>query len=343
MGMTYTVRELAERVAGLVEGDPDRRLAGIAPAGNAGPEHLTYVVSEKYARRLACNDAGAALVPPGLAVEANGTTLIRVENPELAFSRLIVLFLPDEDSRPGIHPTAVLESGVDLGTEVSIGPFVTIGRDAVIGDRTEIGPGTVIGSGVTIGNDCSIGPSCTLLRGAVVGNRVRLHAGVRLAVDGFGYASGPDGPVKIPQVGRCVIEDDVEIGANSTVDRGSLGDTAIGAGTRIDNLVHIGHNCRIGRNCFIVAQVGIAGSSVVEDGARLAGQVGLAGHLTVGAGAAVGAQSGVMTDIPAGEVWSGYPARPHRMWLRSTSIFYKLPEIVKRMGAFEKTSGKEGP
>lgn len=343
MGMTYSVRELAERVAGLVEGDPDRRLAGIAPAGNAGPEHLTYVVSEKYARHLACNDAGAALVPPGLAVEANGTTLIRVENPELAFSKLIVLFVPDEGSRPGVHPTAVLEAGVDLGAEVAIGPFVTIGRDAVVGDRTDIGPGTVIGSGVTIGDDCSIGPSCTLLRGAVVGDRVRLHAGVRLAVDGFGYASGPEGPVKIPQVGRCVIENDAEIGANSTVDRGSLGDTTVGAGTRIDNLVHIGHNCRIGRNCFIVAQVGIAGSSVVEDGVRLAGQVGLAGHLTVGAGAAVGAQSGVMTDIPAGEVWSGYPARPHRMWLRSTSIFYKLPEIVKRMGAVEKKSGKEGP
>ena len=341
--MTYSVRELAERVAGLVEGDPDRRLAGIAPAGNAGPEHLTYVVSEKYARHLACNDAGAALVPPGLAVEANGTTLIRVENPELAFSKLIVLFVPDEGSRPGVHPTAVLEAGVDLGAEVAIGPFVTIGRDAVVGDRTDIGPGTVIGSGVTIGDDCSIGPSCTLLRGAVVGDRVRLHAGVRLAVDGFGYASGPEGPVKIPQVGRCVIENDAEIGANSTVDRGSLGDTTVGAGTRIDNLVHIGHNCRIGRNCFIVAQVGIAGSSVVEDGVRLAGQVGLAGHLTVGAGAAVGAQSGVMTDIPAGEVWSGYPARPHRMWLRSTSIFYKLPEIVKRMGAVEKKSGKEGP
>ena len=343
MGMTYTARELAERVAGHVEGDPDRRLAGIAPAGNAGPEHLTYVVSEKYARHLASNDAGAALVPPDLEVEANGTTLIRVENPELAFSRLIVLFVPDEDRRPGVHQTAVLETGVSLGVDVAIGPFVVIGRDAMIGDRTEIGPGTVIGSGVTIGNDCSIGPSCTLLKGAVVSDRVRLHAGVRLAVDGFGYASGPEGPVKIPQVGRCVIENDVEIGANSTIDRGSLGDTTVGAGTRIDNLVHIGHNCRIGRNCFIVAQVGIAGSSVVEDGVRLAGQVGLAGHLTVGAGAAVGAQSGVMTDIPAGEVWSGYPARPHRMWLRSTSMFYKLPELVKRIGAFEKTSGKEGP
>jgi UDP-3-O-[3-hydroxymyristoyl] glucosamine N-acyltransferase len=251
--------------------------------------------------------------------------------------------VPHERNRPGIHPTAVLETGVKLGADVSIGPFVTIGRDAVLGDRTDLGPGTVIGAGVSIGSDCCIGPSCTLLTGAVVGDRVRLHAGVRLAIDGFGYASGPEGPVKIPQVGRCVIEDDVEIGANSTVDRGSLGDTTIGAGTRIDNLVHIGHNCRIGRNCFIVAQVGIAGSSVVEDGVRLAGQVGLAGHLTVGAGAAVGAQSGVMTDIPAGEVWSGYPARPHRMWLRSTSMFYKLPELVKRMGAFEKTSGKEGP
>ena len=343
MGMTFTARELAERVAGLVEGDPDRRLAGIAPAGSAGPEHLTYVVNEKYARHLADNDAGAALVPPELAVEANGTTLIRVENPELAFSKLIVLCVPNEDRRPGVHPTAVLEPGVVLGADVPIGPFVTIGRDAMIGERTEVGPGSVIGSGVIIGDDCNIGPSCTLLRGAVVRDRVRLHAGVRLAVDGFGYASGPDGPVKIPQVGRCIIGSDVEIGANSTVDRGSLGDTTVGSGTRIDNLVHIGHNCRIGSNCFIVAQVGIAGSSVVEDGVRLAGQVGLAGHLTVGAGAAVGAQSGVMTDIPAGEFWSGYPARPHRMWLRSTSMFYKLPELARRIGAFEKKSGKEGP
>ncbi len=343
MGMTYTARELAERVAGHVEGDPDRRLAGIAPAGNAGPEHLTYVVNERYARCLADNDAGAALVPPDLEVEANGTTLIRVDNPELAFSRLISLFVPVEDRRSGVHPTAVLEPGVSLGSNVSVGPFVTVGRDATIGDRTEIGSGTVIGSGVLIGDDCSIGPTCSVLSGAVLGDRVRLHAGVRLAVDGFGYASGPDGPVKIPQVGRCVIGSDVEIGANSTIDRGSLGDTTVGAGTRIDNLVHIGHNCRIGRNCFIVAQVGIAGSSVVEDGVRLAGQVGLAGHLTVGAGAAVGAQSGVMTDIPAGEFWSGYPARPHRMWLRSTSVFYKLPDLVRRIGAFERESGKERP
>jgi UDP-3-O-[3-hydroxymyristoyl] glucosamine N-acyltransferase len=205
-------------------------------------------------------------------VDANGTTLIRVDNPELAFSQLITLFVPAESPGPGIHPTVTIETGALLGRDVSIGANVTIGRGTRIGDRTEIGPGSNIGRDVRVGQDCHIGPSCTLLSGAVLGDRVRVHAGARLAVDGFGYAVGPDGPVKIPQVGRCVIGNDVEIGANSTIDRGSLGDTVIGEGTKIDNLVHIGHNCRIGRNCFIVAQVGIAGSSVVEDGARLAGR-----------------------------------------------------------------------
>jgi len=329
--MTFTARELAERVSGRVEGDPDRRLAGIAPAGHAGPDHLTYVVNEKYAKRLARNEAGAALVPSDLDIDGNGTTLIRVENPELAFSQLVSLFVPAESPGPGIHPTAVIEAGAVLGSEVSIGPFAIIGKGARVGDRCQIGANATIGPQVIMGQDCVIGPSCSLMNGAVLGDRVRVHTGARLAVDGFGYAVGPAGPVKIPQVGRCVIGNDVEIGANSTIDKGSLGDTTVGDGTKIDNLVHIGHNCRIGRNCFIVAQVGIAGSSIVEDGARLAGQVGLAGHLTVGAGATVGAQSGVMTDIPAGELWSGYPARPHRMWLRATSLFYKLPELARRI------------
>jgi UDP-3-O-[3-hydroxymyristoyl] glucosamine N-acyltransferase len=339
--MTFTVKELAERVSGRIEGDPERRLAGIAPAGNAGPEHLTYVVNEKYARHLERNEAGAALVPVDLDLEANGTTLIRVDNPELAFSRLVSLFLPAADTPPGVHPTAVLGEGAVLGTDVSIGSHVTVGPGSRIGDRSQVEPGVCIGSGVIIGEDCFVGANCTLLEGAVLGNRVRLHTGVRLSVDGFGYAASPDGPVKIPQVGRCVIGNDVEIGANSTIDRGSLGDTTVGDGTKIDNLVHIGHNCRIGKNCFVVAQVGIAGSSVVEDGARLAGQVGLAGHLTVGAGASIGAQSGVMTDIPPGEIWSGYPARPHRMWLRATSYFYKLPELARRIEALARSSGED--
>ncbi|MFO7588259.1 MAG: UDP-3-O-(3-hydroxymyristoyl)glucosamine N-acyltransferase [Gemmatimonadota bacterium] len=336
MRSTFTVQELAERVSGRVEGDPDRRVAGVAPAAAAGPEHLTFVVNERYARHLEGRRPGAVLVPRELPIEANGGSLIRVENPELAFSQLVALFAPEPDPEPGVHPTAVLGRGVSLGADVTVGPLVTIGEGASIGPRTRIGANTVIGPGASIGAECRIGPACSVLSGAVLGDRVRLHTGARLSVDGFGYAAGPEGPVKIPQVGRCVIGDDVEIGANSTIDRGSLGDTIIGAGTKVDNLVHIGHNCRIGRNCFIVAQVGIAGSSDVEDGVRLAGQVGLAGHLTVGAGASVGAQSGVMTDIPAGETWSGYPARPHRSWLRSTSMFYRLSELVRRIEALER-------
>ena len=336
MRSTFTVQELAERVAGRVEGDPARRVAGVAPAAAAGPEHLTFVVNERYARHVTERLPGAALVPEDLTIEADGCSLIRVQNPELAFSQLVALFAPEPEPEPGVHPTAVLARGVSLGEGVTIAPHVVLEVDARIGDRTRIGPGTFVGPGVVVGRDCRVGPGCSLMAGTVLGDRVCLHTGARIAVDGFGYAAGPAGPVKIPQVGRCVIGDDVEIGANTTIDRGSLGDTTVGAGTKIDNLVHIGHNCRIGRNCFIVAQVGIAGSSVVEDGARLAGQVGLAGHLTVGSGASVGAQSGVMTDIPPGETWSGYPARPHRSWLRSTSIFYRLPELARRLEALER-------
>jgi len=338
---TFTVQELAERVAGRVEGDPSRRVAGVAPAATAGPDQLTFVVNERYARHVTERRPGAALVPEDLSIDVDGCSLIRVENPELAFSELVALFVPEPEPEPGVHTTAVLARGVSLGTDVTVGPHVVIESGATIGSRTRIGAGTVVGPGVAVGADCRIGPLCSLMAGAVLGDRVRLHTGARIAVDGFGYAAGPDGPVKIPQVGRCVIGNDVEIGANTTIDRGSLGDTTIGAGTKIDNLVHIGHNCRIGRNCFIVAQVGIAGSSVVEDGVRLAGQVGLAGHLTVGSGASVGAQSGVMTDIPGGEIWSGYPARPHRSWLRATSIFYRLPELARRLEALERRP-KEG-
>jgi UDP-3-O-[3-hydroxymyristoyl] glucosamine N-acyltransferase len=337
--MTYSVRELAERVSGNVEGDPERRVASLAPVGSAGPEDLTYVINDRYARRLGKMRPGAALVPLDLEIDLDGTSIIRVRNPELAFSELVGLFRGLPRTEPGIHPTAVIGAGAVLGEGVELAAYVTIGAGARVGAGTHVGPHAHVGTGVTVGADCWIAPHCSLMPGAVLGDRVRLHTGARVSVDGFGFTAGRDGrPVKIPQVGRCVIGDDVEIGANATIDRGSLGDTVVGDGTKIDNLVHIGHNCRIGRYCFIVAQVGLAGSSVLEDGVRLAGQVGLAGHLSVGAGATVGAQSGVMTDIPAGETWSGYPARPHRSWLRSTSVFYKLPELVRRVEALEDDS-----
>lgn len=334
--MEFSVEELAEQVDGRIEGDPTRRVEGLASVMSAGPADLTYVVGARYARLLGDSRAGAILVPDDLDVEPDGATLIRVPSPELAFSRLLEVFHPPRRTPPGVHPTAVLGRDVELGQGVSVAPYAVIEERASIGAGTSIGAYVYIGPGVQLGSNVRADPGCSVFEGAVIGDRVRLHAGARVSSDGFGYTAGPDGPVKIRQIGRCVVEDDVEVGSNSTIDRGSLGDTVVGRGTKIDNLVHIGHNCRIGRNCFIVAQVGVAGSTVIGDGARLGGQVGIAGHLDIGAGASLAGQSGVMSDIPAGQTWSGSPARPHREWLRATSAFYKLPELLRRLAALER-------
>lgn len=332
---TYTVQELADLVEGEVDGDPGRRVKGVASVDRAGPDDVTFVVNERYAQRLGSRRVGACLVSPTTALEANGTAFIRVENPELAFTRLLDLFHPERIPEPGIHPTAIVGRGTLLGAGVWIGPYATIGPDCRIGDRTLIGAHTHIEDRVQIGADCRVGPNCTVLHETVVGDRVRLFTGVRLGVDGFGYTPGADGLTRIPQVGRCIIGDDVEIGANSTVDRGALGDTTIGRGTKIDNLVHVAHNVRIGEDCVIVAQVGIAGSSTVEDRAQLGGQVGIAGHLTVGAGSRIAAQAGVIGDVPAGSVYSGYPARPHREALRASAGAFRLPEVLRRLTRLE--------
>lgn len=329
--MTYSVAELAERVEGRVEGDPDRLLHGVAPIASAGPDELTYVVGARYRRFVESCTAGAIVVGQEFDIRPPTSALIRVANPELAFSRLIEVFHPPARSRPGVHPTAVLGRGVELGEGVSVGPHAVIEAGARIGSGTSIGAHAFVGSGVVVGCDATVDPLASALEGAVLGDRVRLHSGARVSSDGFGYTQGPDGPVKIRQVGGCVLGDDVEVGANSTIDRGALGNTEIGAGTKIDNLVHIGHNCRIGKRCFVVAQVGIAGSTVIGDGVRIGGQVGIAGHLEIGAGTSFGAQSGVMSNVPDGETWSGSPARPHREWLRASSAFYKLPALVRQL------------
>ena len=336
--MEFSVQELAERIDGRIEGDPLRRVGGLAPVASAGPADLTYVVGARYARFLADSRAGVILVPPDLDVEPRAATLIRVTSPELAFSRLLEVFHPPSPPAPGVHPTAVIGRDVRLGEGTSIGPYAVIEDGATIGAGSTIGAHVFVGRGVTIGVGVRADPGCSVFEGAVLGDRVRLHGGARISSDGFGYTTGPDGPVKIRQIGRCLLDDDVEVGCNSTIDRGSLGDTVIGRGTKVDNLAHIGHNCRLGRNCFVVAQVGIAGSTVVGDGARLGGQVGIAGHLVIGDGASLGAQSGVMSNIPDGETWSGSPARPHREWLRASSAFYKLPEILRRLGALERAA-----
>lgn len=339
---TYTVQQLAELVAGEVEGDASRRVEGVASVDRAGPTDVTFVVSERYAQRLGPRSVGACLVAPDIRLEANGTAYIRVENPELAFTRLLDVFHPEHRRDPGVHPTAVIGRGARIGEGAWIGPYVTIGEDSLIGRGSQVGPHTHVDDDVVIGRDCRIGPGCTILHDTRVGDRVRLYTGVRLGVDGFGYTPGSAGLTRIPQVGRCIIGDDVEIGANCTVDRGALGDTVIGRGTKIDNLVHIAHNVTVGEDCIIVAQVGIAGSVTVGHGVHIGGQAGIAGHLTIGAGARIAAQAGVIGDVPAGGVFSGYPARPHKEALRASAGTFRLAEVLQRLARLERRLDGEG-
>jgi UDP-3-O-[3-hydroxymyristoyl] glucosamine N-acyltransferase len=241
-----------------------------------------------------------------------------------------------------VHSTAVIGRGAQLAEDVTIGPHVVIGAGARIGAGTRLDAHVVVGEGVEIGTECHLFPGVTLYPGTVLGDRVRVHAGVRLGSDGFGYVFRGGVHEKIPQVGRCIVESDVEIGANTTIDRGSIDDTVIGAGTKIDNLVQIGHNVRVGRLCIVMSQVGIAGSTHVEDGCILAGQAGIGGHVTIGRGARVGGQAGVFGDIPAGETWSGYPARPHREAMRAQAALFKLSPLVRRIQRLLGDAADEG-
>jgi UDP-3-O-[3-hydroxymyristoyl] glucosamine N-acyltransferase len=335
---SLTAEAIARIVGGSVVGDGSVMLAGVAPLDRAGERELTFLAHERYAPLLGSCRAGAVLVSPELAEAASeagegqyGGCRIVVAQPYEAMLRAIPALYPPPPRRTGIHPTAVIGHGVVLGEDVAIGPYSVVEENAVLGDGTSVGSHCSIGRGVRVGAGSWLGDSVTLYPGAELGERVRLHAGVRVASDGFGYVQSGGEHVKIPHVGRCVLENDVEVGANSTIDRGSVDDTVIGAGTKIDNLVHVAHNVRIGRLCLIMAQVGIAGSVHIGDGCILAGQVGVSGHHDIGAGARLAAQAGVFGDIPAGETWSGYPARPHREALRAHAAFFKLAGVMRRM------------
>jgi UDP-3-O-[3-hydroxymyristoyl] glucosamine N-acyltransferase len=313
-------------------GDGSVVVTGVAPLDRASPSDLSFLGAAKYASLFASSRAGVVLVLPQLA-DAPGTTPARVivDRPQEALLTLLPRFHRVAAPVPGVHPTAVLGTSARVGAGVSIGPYAVIGDGAEIGNGTVVGPHCVLGAGVRLGEQCQLVASVTVYSGSRVGDRVTLHAGVRIGSDGFGYIQRGGQHVKIPHVGRCLIEDDVEIGANTTIDRGSIDDTVIGAGTKIDNLVQIGHNVRIGKGCLIMGQAGIAGSVRVEDGCMILGQVGISGHNTIGKGARVAAQAGVFGDIPAGETWSGYPARPHKEALRAQAALFKLPSLLRRI------------
>ena len=329
---TLTAADIAAASGGELRGDPTVRVTAVAPLHRAGPDELTFLASARYAPLLAERSPGVLLVTPDLATTVGSPrSTVVVAKPVEALLGLLPQLYRQEASIPGVHPTVVIGRGVTLGRDVTIGPYAVLGDGASIGDGTAIGPHVVIGSGVTLGERCHLYPSVTVYSGSVIGNRVIAHAGVRIGGDGYGYVFARGAHQKIPHVGRCIIHDDVEIGANTTIDRGSIDDTVIGAGTKIDNLVQIGHNCSIGKLCLIMSQVGLAGSSRVGDGVILAGQVGVKGHLEIGAKAQIGAQAGVFGDVPPGETWSGYPARPHRESLRATAATFKLADMIKRL------------
>ncbi|MDB4914388.1 MAG: UDP-3-O-[3-hydroxymyristoyl] glucosamine N-acyltransferase [Gemmatimonadetes bacterium] len=330
--VALTASAIAGVVGGRLAGDGAATISRTAPLHRAGPQDVAFLNSARYAPLLASAEVGVLLVSPELENTAGATRArVIVANPHEAMLSLLPLLHPAQPHVAGIHPTAVFGRGVTLGDDVAVGAYVVIGDGATIGARSRIRAHTSVGAGVAIGDDCDVCENVTLYSGAVLGARVRVHAGARIGSDGFGYVFRNGAHEKIPHVGRCIVESDVEIGANTTIDRGSIDDTVIGAGTRIDNLVHIAHNVRIGRLCLIMAQVGIAGSVRVEDGCILAGQVGVSGHHTIGTGARLAAQAGVFGDIPAGETWSGYPARPHREALRAQAAMFRLPGLIRAL------------
>jgi UDP-3-O-[3-hydroxymyristoyl] glucosamine N-acyltransferase len=316
---------------GRLVGAPGTPVRAVAPLDRAGDGDICFFDTRRYAPLFAASRAAVVLVPPALADAPGPPVRVVVENPRDALLALIPRLYVPPPRVAGVHPTAQIGRGVQLPPDAVVEPYVVIGDCAQIGARASIGSHVTIGAGVSMGDDVTLFPGVTLYAGTRVGHRVVVHAGARIGSDGFGYVYRNGEHAKIPHVGQCVIGDDVEIGANTTIDRGSVDDTTIGAGTKIDNLVHVGHNVRIGRLCLIMAQVGIAGSSHLEDGCILAGQVGLSGHLTIGAGAMLGAQAGVFGNVPAGEKWSGYPARPHTEDLRAHATVRRLTPIVRAL------------
>jgi len=335
--MPFTAAEIAKHLQGEVVGDGRVLLKGFAPADRAQPGDLTFAENDEYLARAEQSAASAIIVTR--ATKSDGKVLIRVPNARVAFARALALFFPEPPMTPGIHPTAVIAKSAQIDATAQIGP------NCVIGERVRIGAGAALHGCDFVADDCQLGdgvvlfPNVTLYARSELGQRVRVHAGTVIGSDGFGYVLDAGVHRKVAQIGIVIIGDDVEIGANVTIDRGALKPTIIRKGTKIDNLVQIGHNVEIGEHCLLIAQAGVAGSSHLGNYVALAGQVGVAGHLKLGDRVTLTAQSGVMDNVPAGEKWMGTPAQPDLSAKRQIVATRQLPALLKRVKALEKKLG----
>jgi UDP-3-O-[3-hydroxymyristoyl] glucosamine N-acyltransferase len=321
---------------------PPRRLmlTGVAPLQTAEPDQVSFLGNRKYAAALDETRAGAVIVHPDMAEHVPSSAVaILADEPYAAWARVAALFHPLPPLRPGVHPSAVVAADAVIDASAEIGPLAVVSSRAEIGPRCRIGPAAILGDGVVLGADCRIGAHVSLSH-TLLGDRVTVYPGARIGQDGFGFAITGEAFISVPQIGRVVVEDDVEIGANTTIDRGSLQDTHIGAGSRLDNLVQIGHNVRLGCSCVIVSQVGISGSTILEDYVMVGGQAGLTGHLRIGRRARIGAQAGVMSDVPSGADVVGSPAQPAREFFRHLAVLRRLVREATGMRS-RKVSGTD--
>ena len=319
---------VAQAACGIVR-EFDLLIEGLAPLQTAGPNEVSFLDNRRYASALKRTLAGAVIVHPDMQASVPAATVpILTTEPHVGWARVAALFHPVPAGSPGIHPSAIVAEGAVVDPSAEVGPLCVIEAGAEIGPGCRIGPCTVVGSGVVIGRDCRIGAHVSLSY-ALLGARVYVYPGARIGQEGFGFAPTSTGFLTAPQLGRVILEDDVEVGANTTIDRGSAQDTVIGAGSRLDNLVQIGHNVVLGRCCVIVAQVGIAGSTVLEDFVQVGGQAAMDGHLRIGRGARIGAQAGVISDTPSGAEVLGSPAQPKRDFFRQVATLKRMARRQK--------------
>jgi UDP-3-O-[3-hydroxymyristoyl] glucosamine N-acyltransferase len=334
------LRELAELIGGRISGNPEVEISGVSGIEEAKEGDITFLLDKKKLNEILSVNVSAVIVKEE--IKELAASMLIVDNPQFTFARALEVFYIKPYNPSGISDKAFIGDGVQMGDDISVHPLAYISSNVILGARVTVSPGVYIGQGVSIGDDSILYPNVTIKENVKIGKKVIVHSGAVIGSDGFGYVLEKGIHYKIPQVGGVIIEDDVEIGVNVVIDRATFGNTIIGCGTKIDNLVQIAHNVKIGKKCIIVSQVGISGSVEIGDGVVLAGQVGVRDHIKIGDGAMIGAQSGIGTDIPDGQIYSGSPAIPHKTWLRSQSIYAKLPEYVKRLQKLERKLQKEG-